>query len=833
MRIINNTSGSNSALFALFAAGLAGTSSAATVDIGGPIGWMEGVCYQNVERVQVGDVLRFTFGGHDVYRLSSEDHFVNCDFSDALMLAGIGASPFEYEVTSEDAAEAEIYFGCSLGDHCAGGNQKVKIQIEPDLGQSLNEVPVDSLVSFGLSGEACADLHANGSSGDGSSTEEGGMQMDSDCSEPIIDEDGRYYVSCLSPRATMTPGGVINNLFIMHYPYPKDKRVLIGLRTWEFVQDVASEDGEMAVEPVPINQLYVHHLSGRVVLGQGTEGIRRSEPDAPYVEPYGVVTGDEGENMVFHIIDLREVDDWLPCIECRCASDQSYLESVIARQGEDDITPVSNATGTEVLTGGVSCCSNCTDLAGPTVDYRMRYNVSYSPIEDDDNVKVLQMLTADISPVVGKNLEFDVPPALQLDPEFQKPEMSNIQLLEREMPFNELFQMEFFGPDYSGPDTVRLFRCVGHLHVAAIGMWLEDVETGEMLCSGEGTYGTNPDADKGFLTAVRVDNYDEPKVFPADRMVKLVTEYDATEVHTGVMGMLFIFVDSGEEISGAEAHLKVPLCLQETCDPTMLPDVTPDDLAAANVCEDTLESSPACQFGGLCDCNDFINAPESTGCGGVYSSPQGDIQVDTMCAKSCGCPSAGGCSNELANSPVCSFGGLCDCEVFVNAAESTGCGGVYSSPQGNININDVCAEYCDACETKSTNELFEEVYVEELEIALSGACHYSTEECQNMLTNLYSCGMETNGAESLDDVTRQTLVTHASRLTMKHSKLGDRSIHDNDDDASMSEMQLCGAETSTDAPDGEAETEAPSGATAFSGVSTALLLLGASVALLF
>jgi len=66
------------------------------------------------------------------------------------------------------------------------------------------------------------------------------------------------------------------------------------------------------VSPVAQNQLYVHHLAGSVVLGQGNEGIRRSEPDSPFPDPYGIVTGDEGEFMIFHIIDLREVDDWLP-----------------------------------------------------------------------------------------------------------------------------------------------------------------------------------------------------------------------------------------------------------------------------------------------------------------------------------------------------------------------------------------------------------------------------------------------------------------------------------------------------------------------------------------
>ena len=46
--------------------------------------------------------------------------------------------------------------------------------------------------------------------------------------------------------------------------------------------------------------------------------------------------------------------------------------------------------------------------------------------------------------------------------------------------------------------------------------------------------GQNPEEDKGFLTAIKVHSHDPPLEFPADRRVKLITEYNATEFHTGV-----------------------------------------------------------------------------------------------------------------------------------------------------------------------------------------------------------------------------------------------------------------------------------------------------------
>ena len=477
--------------------------------------------------------------------------------------------------------------------------------------------------------------------------------------------------------------------------------------------------------------------------------------------------------MIFHIIDLREVDDWLPCVECRCRdANGTYL----------DLGGSSDALGVS-LTGGVDCCQNCTDLTTPTVDYRMRYNVSFSDIEPDEPVTEVLMLTADISPVVDKAIEYDVPYWGDLLDEFVKDDDPFTQRLVREEPFRDMFQMEFFGDDYNGPETVKILRCVGHLHVATIGMWLEDTETGDMLCSGNSTYGTDPDQDKGFLTAVHVDNYVEPKVIPADRVVRLIVEYNATELHTGVMGMEFMFISGERQVTATDAELSVDICMRPTCDTSQLPQLYAEDYQGTATCADTLEENAACKFGGLCDCETLINATESTGCGGVYSSSMGDIEVNSVCAKSCGCQ-ATNCQDALPESPSCTFGGLCDCETFVNSPESTGCGGVYTSEFGSMEVNDMCANYCDACPEKSWEEYFEDAFVEELEASLESRCQYATEECRETLHNAYSCSLEPPGLEELHPVLRQAMVAHGSRLAFKHAELGSSSLHRNSDGSS-------------------------------------------------
>jgi len=630
--------------------------------------------------------------------------------------------------------------------------------------------------------------------------------------------------------------------------------------------------------------------------------------------------------MVFHLIDLREVDDWLACIECRCpvASGNSYFDAL---------------TSTGNITGGVNCCSNCTDLTGPTLDYRMRYNISYKELDDTDPVRNVQMLTADISTAVGKVLEHDVASWEYLPPEQQAQDNPYIQRLERVEPFNQMFKDEFFQQDYSGPEEVQLLRCVAHLHVASIDMWLEDMETGEKLCDGQTFYGTDPETDAGFLIAVSVDTYDPPKTFPADTMVRFVTEYNATQVHTGVMGYWFVFVAGQEELTSAQVNMTVDMCLQPTCDISRLPVIDmkpfeqpgiitpPGDISItsrqADSCQDVLAESPSCSFGGLCDCETFVNAPESSGCDGVYASPMGDIEVRSVCAKYCGCvvtvaieepaptgatgedcvdtltehpsctfgglcdceifvnapessgcggvytssmgdipiddvcanycgceggesattagvglppmmevPSVGAmdCADSISESPMCRFAGICECEEFVNAPESTGCGGVYASSMGDVTINDVCAKYCDACISRPIEEIFEEAYMEVMTQEMHKKCQFATSECQAMLSNLFTCGSGQAGIEGAYSMIQAVVMKRGQEIALASALLGAASLHAGEE---PQEINACGFSTPFVETGGEStvtEKEGTSGAASLSGsLKAALTILVTSI----
>ncbi|CAB9526116.1 Warthog protein [Seminavis robusta] len=776
------------------------SAESATIVIGGDRGWTEGVCYQPVQGgtgVFPGDRLEFRFAAHNVYQMASLQDFMDCNFTDATLLAQVGEAPFTY--TIPDESDDVLYFACQVGDHCSSGTQKVQVPVTSFwTGGGGERLPPVSSVLFGASADDCNALQS-GVVDESTQLEANRLQAQCSDPEPVEGESHTFTRSCLSGPATLTPGGVINRLFLMYYPFPRDTRVALGQRNFEFVTG-SFEEG---IVPVPVNQLYVHHLSGNIVFGQGAEGLRQDAPDAPFKEPYAIMSGDEGDFTIMHLIDLREVDDWLSCIECRCptSSDGSYL---------DELANTGN------ITGGVNCCTNCTDLEGPTVDYRMRYNVTYRELQaEDEPVTHVTYLTADISPAIGMFLEYDVPSYEYLPQEQQAPEDSRIQRLERIEPFNEMFKDSFFQGDYSGPEEVQLLRCVAHLHVAAIGQWLEDAETGELLCSGETIYGTNPETDEGFLTAVSVDDHDPPITFPADRVVRFVTDYNATNLHTGVMGYLFVFVATPNQVTSKDVNLTVDVCIQSTCDTSLLPDIDleafqtslafPVERQADPGCVDTIEESPSCTFGGLCDCESFVNAPESSGCNGFYASAFGDIEIRSVCANYCGCDvttaaamdsdipptisatEAPGqvftsCKDTLADNPACIFGNLCECEEFVNLPESGGCGGVYSTEMGDIVVSDVCAAYCGDCAEVSLEELFQEAYQEVVTMSFHDKCLFSTKECQSLLSNMYSCAEEKPGIETLDPLIRNFVVTRGRSVALESAKLGHPTLHVDQED---------------------------------------------------
>ena len=78
----------------------------------------------------------------------------------------------------------------------------------------------------------------------------------------------------------------------------------------------------------------------------------------------------------------------------------------------------------------------------------MRYNVSYADIPEESAITNVQMLTTDISPAIGKSIEYDIPSFEFIKPENRKSNDPDdpdyyVQRLERVGAFRDMFKVSY------------------------------------------------------------------------------------------------------------------------------------------------------------------------------------------------------------------------------------------------------------------------------------------------------------------------------------------------------------------------------------------------------
>ena len=81
-----------------------------------------------------------------------------------------------------------------------------------------------------------------------------------------------------------------------------------------------------------------------------------------------------------------------------------------------------------------------------------------------------------------------------------------------------------------------LFR---HLHVGGIDLTFYDDATGELICKSEAIYGNGTEAgnEKNYIVGMTPCVFDDPPVFRKNDKVRVVSRYNATEPHFGVMAL--------------------------------------------------------------------------------------------------------------------------------------------------------------------------------------------------------------------------------------------------------------------------------------------------------
>jgi len=332
---------------------------------------------------------------------------------------------------------------------------------------------------------------------------------------------------------------------------------------------------------------------------------------------------------------------------------------------------------------------------------------------------VIRGITIDMAAALGKFVEWDVPQFENLPDSQRHPEDPTIQVLERVGTVRELFSGTYFSPDIPEfIEFIEIHRCNGHMHIGGIVGMIINVETGDVICDNKAIYGEDPATNEGFITSIVTKNYDPPLVIAANTTVKVISHYDASVLHTGVMGLFAIFYadHKAEVLHPKETGLTVDLC-ESTCDESLLPSA--DDI---EICVDTIETGFLCQMRNICDCTAFLALPEIAGCGTDWETPFGmTIPVDSICAKHCGCE---GMNDEETKNKIL---------------------------------------------TERVGDIFSQSYDE--------ICKYATVDCEKYLSNLFSCSKELNENDVHPAVWEALEFKDGTRMPLERTKLGDAALH--------------------------------------------------------
>ena len=98
-------------------------------------------------------------------------------------------------------------------------SNQLQVSVSVPFGDASNErFQTTSSYLTGISEADCNTLQETAANGEITNEEEflENQRLQSDCSEPLLGDDGYYTRTCLSGPATLTPGGVINRLMVMH-----------------------------------------------------------------------------------------------------------------------------------------------------------------------------------------------------------------------------------------------------------------------------------------------------------------------------------------------------------------------------------------------------------------------------------------------------------------------------------------------------------------------------------------------------------------------------------------------------------------------------------------
>lgn len=390
----------------------------------------------------------------------------------------------------------------------------------------------------------------------------------------------------------LAPGGVSNAFHRL--PMPKGP-----IAVSRFEADIVERDpdtGEMI--PVLLSDAYLHHhvvgsggasknkwtpmkpqnFSRAVGFGAGTES--RGTPQA-FVFPYAFVTveGEEFWIANVHIINTRSLAPELAhrCLECPCTAENRHgmdaswsslaknsntTSRIINPQCNAELQAVENsACFHETYHGGLRCCENGVScLAQDEVaehpmtmsTYYLRYRFEYVTLSSVSSPTIKPISVASCCDATGDlehhgAVEYDLPlcnPELHPGCVYTLSTRQTIDALSGQSVYSVLDGPGAANADSGTGEWIELVFAVGHQHRSGMGIHLYNDTTDELICSSIPTYGngTGIGNERGYITAMSTCTFDPPLIMRRNTVVKIVSNYDNTLAHTGVMSLFYLAI---------------------------------------------------------------------------------------------------------------------------------------------------------------------------------------------------------------------------------------------------------------------------------------------------
>jgi hypothetical protein len=280
----------------------------------------------------------------------------------------------------------------------------------------------------------------------------------------------------------------------------------------------------------------------------GGAEFRDADRDLP--GPYrAMVDSPEAMTAVLHFINTREgpgPDDYPRLFECPCTSERKID---LSKGTVDGVTPLAFHCSQELLfqknpdcalagyKGGYRCCEDGVFVVEhPKLEAPKDTVYGKFTFRIDDVTPATKAVLSQQIDVAGGNAEYSI--------EACDPSQGTV-------PRQDCVHVATFVQDFSAaPPGVHfeLITARGHQHVGGLGMELYNERTGELLCASHPVHGTGPPTEAGneggFIVGTPPCVWGPAPLPPPPRFsrqdaVRVVSRYNSTETHHGVMGFWF------------------------------------------------------------------------------------------------------------------------------------------------------------------------------------------------------------------------------------------------------------------------------------------------------